>query len=53
MRIFDGKTYRDATPEEEAQIIADTTGESEPTESDRIAMLEEELKAAKILLGVE
>ena len=55
MRIFDGTTYRDMTPEEIAaweQSIADTPA-PEPTTEERIAALEEELKAAKILLGLE
>ena len=55
MRIFDGTTYRDMTPEEIAeweQSIADTLA-PEPTTEERIATLEEELKAAKILLGLE
>ena len=54
-RIFDGTTYRDMTPEEIAaweQSIADTPA-PEPTTEERIAALEEELKAAKILLGLE
>ena len=55
MRIYDGKTYRDATPEEIAEwekYIADTPAQ-EPTSEERIAALEEELAAAKILLGLE
>lgn len=55
MRIFDGTTYRDMTPEEIAawqQSMSDTTA-PEPTAEERIAALEEELKAAKILLGLE
>ena len=55
MRIYDGKIYRDMTPEEIAaweQSIADTPA-PEPTTEERIAALEEELKAAKILLGLE
>ena len=46
---------RDMTPEEIAaweQAIADTPA-PEPTTEERIAALEEELKAAKILLGLE
>ena len=53
MRIFDGTAYRDATPEEEAEIIAQTDVPHEPTPEERIAALEEQLAAAKILLGVE
>lgn len=54
-RIFDGTTYRDMTPEEIAaweQSIADTPA-PEPTTDERIAALEEQLAAAKILLGLE
>ena len=54
-RVYDSGIYRDATPEEIAaweQSIADTQA-SEPTTEERIAALEEELKAAKILLGLE
>ena len=54
-RIFDGKAYRDMTPEEIAeweQSIADAPA-PEPTPEEHIAALEEELKAAKILLGLE
>ena len=55
MRIFDGTTYRDMTPEEISaweQSIADTPA-PEPTTDERIAVLEEQLAAAKILLGLE
>ena len=55
MRIYDGKTYRDMTPEEIAaweQSISDTPV-PEPTTEERIAVLEEQLSAAKILLGLE
>ena len=55
MRIFDGIIYRDMTPEEIAvweQSIADTPA-PEPTTEERIAALEEQLAAAKILLGLE
>ena len=54
-RIFDGATYRDMTPEEIAaweQSIADIPA-PEPTTEERIAALEEQLAAAKILLGLE
>ena len=54
-RVYDNGIYRDATPEEIAaweQSIADTPA-PEPTTEERIAALEEELKAAKILLGLE
>ena len=55
MRIYDGKTYRDATPEEIAEIERHRSEQSdpEPTTEKRIAALEEELAAAKILLGLE
>ena len=55
MRICENGVYRDATPEESAaleQSIADTPA-TEPTTDERIAALEEELAAAKILLGLE
>ena len=53
MRVFDGVSYRDATPEEEA-ASADFEAEMlQPTPEERIAALEEQLAAAKILLGVE
>ena len=55
MRIYDGKTYRDATPEEIAEIERHRAEQTdpEPTPEERIAALEEELAAAKILLGLE
>ena len=55
MKIYDGISYRDMTAEEIAaweQSIADIPV-PEPTTDERIAALEEELKAAKILLGLE
>lgn len=55
MRKYINGIYRDMTPEEIAeweQSIADTPA-PEPTPEERIAALEEELKAAKILLGLE
>ena len=55
MRIYDNGIYRDATPEEITaweQSIADTPA-PEPTPEERITALEEELAAAKILLGLE
>lgn len=54
-RVYDSGIYRDATPEEIAaweQSIADTPA-PEPTTEERIAALEEQLAAAKILLGLE
>lgn len=55
MRMYDGKAYRDMTPEEISaweQSIS-STPTPEPTTEDRIAALEEQLVAAKILLGLE
>ena len=55
MRKYINGIYRDMTPEEIAeweQSIADAPT-PEPTTEERIAALEEELKAAKILLGLE
>lgn len=55
MRICDNGIYRDMTPEEIAaweKSIADTPA-PEPTTEERIAALEEQLAAAKILLGLE
>ena len=55
MRIFDGTSYRDMTTEEIAawqQSMPDTPA-PEPTTDERIAALEEQLAAAKILLGLE
>lgn len=55
MRKYINGIYRDMTPEEIAaweQSIADTPA-PEPTPEERIALLEEQLAAAKILLGLE
>ena len=55
MRVYDNGIYRDATPEEIAaweQSIADAPA-PEPTTEERIAALEEQLAASKILLGLE
>ena len=55
MRVCINGVYRDATPEEIVaweQSIADTPV-PEPTPEERIAALEEQLTAAKILLGLE
>ena len=55
MRICDNGQMRDMTAEEIAeweQYISDTLT-PEPTAEERIAALEQELSAAKILLGLE
>ena len=55
MRICDNGVMRDMTAEEIAeweQSIADTPT-PEPTPEERIAVLEDQLAAAKILLGLE
>lgn len=55
MRKYDNGIYRDMTAEEIEQwkqSIADTPA-PEPTNEERIAALEEQLAAAKILLGLE
>lgn len=55
MRILDNGTYRDMTDEEIAeweQSMSDIPA-PEPTTEERIAALEQELAAAKILLGLE
>lgn len=46
---------REATPEEIAELerLAAEIPTSKPTPEERIAALEEQLRAAKILLGVE
>lgn len=51
---FNGVT-REMTPEEVAELerLAAEMPKLEPTPEERIAALEEQLKAAKILLGVE
>ena len=55
MRIYDNGVYRDATPEEIAAWEQEAAQQPTPapTTEERIAALEEELKAAKILLGLE
>ena len=53
--IFENGIYRDATPDEISeweQSMSDTPA-PEPTAEERIAALEEQLVAAKILLGLE
>lgn len=46
---------REMTPEEIAELerLAEQMPKPEPTPEERLAVLEEQLKAAKILLGVE
>jgi hypothetical protein len=55
MRININGITRERTPEEEAEYtrMAAEMLKPEPTPEERIAALEEQLKAAKILLGVE
>ena len=55
MKICENGIYRDMTPEEIAaweQSMSEAPAPEQTTE-ERIAALEEELKAAKILLGLE
>lgn len=55
MKVNDNGIVRDATPEEIAEMerMAAEMPKPEPTPEERFAALEEELKAAKILLGLE
>lgn len=55
MRIYDNGIYRDATPEEIASWEQAAAQQPAPelTPEERIAALEEELAATKILLGLE
>ena len=55
MRICDNGIYRDMTPEEiaEWEQSMSSSPAPEPTTEERIAVLEEQLAAAKILLGLE
>ena len=55
MRICENGVYRDATPEEITALeqVATQQPTQEQTSEERIAALEQELKAAKILLGLE
>lgn len=55
MRVYDNGVYRDATPEEVAAWEQEASQQPtpEPTPEERIAALEEELAATKILLGLE
>lgn len=54
-RVLEDGVYRDATPEEMAALeqAAAQQPDPEPTSEERIAALEEQLAAAKILLGLE
>ena len=54
-KIFDGVKIRDMTAEELAawQQSMSEAPAPEPTQEERIAALEEQLAAAKILLGLE
>lgn len=54
-RVLEDGVYRDATPEEMAawEQAAAQQPVQEPTPEERIAALEEELVATKILLGLE
>lgn len=55
MRIYDNGIYRDATPEEITSLEQAAAQQPAPeqTSEERIAALEEELAATKILLGLE
>ena len=55
MRIYDNGVYRDATAEEIAAWEQEAAQQPapEPTPDERIAALEDELAATKILLGLE
>lgn len=55
MRIYENGTYRKATEEENAEFerMAASMPTPDPTPEERLAALEEELRAAKILLGLE
>lgn len=55
MKILHNGVIREATLEEAAELerLAASIPPPEPTPEERIAALEEQLKAAKILLGVE
>lgn len=55
MRIYDNGIIREMTQAEikEMERLAEQMPKSELTPEERIAALEEQLKAAKILLGVE
>lgn len=54
-KIMYNGVVREMTPEEisELERLAEEMPKTEPTPEERLAALEEQLKAAKILLGVE
>ena len=52
-KILINGVLRDMTPEDARYFPDVETPQPEPTPEQRIAALEEELKAAKILLGLE
>ena len=54
-KVWDNGIVREATPKEIADMerMAAEFPAPEPTAEEKIARLEEELKAAKILLGLE
>ncbi len=55
MRVCENGVYRDATPDEIAEFerIQRESRAPESTTEKRVTALEEELRAAKILLGLE
>lgn len=55
MRVYDNGVLRPMTPDELAELerLAAEMPKPEPTPEERLAALEEQFKAAKILLGVE
>ncbi len=53
MRIYDNGVYRDATQEEIEAAEAVIPPDDKQTVEERIAELEEELAATRILLGVD
>lgn len=55
LRVLENGVYRDATPEEIATWEQEAAQQPspEPTTEERIAALEEQLEATKILLGLE
>ena len=50
MKVYDNGVYRDATPEEEERINQQA-GDIIDSLEDRVKILEDELVAAKIMLG--